>query len=75
VLTRRSRLARRVVVLRLILGVVDGGREQVGHASGGLSDDVGVHPERDRGISVPQPLGDDVYRDTTGQQERGVYVP
>jgi hypothetical protein len=36
---------------------------------------MGIHPERDRRVSMPEPVGHDVHRDTRDKEQGRVHVP
>jgi hypothetical protein len=36
---------------------------------------MGIHPERDRRVSMPAPVGHDVHRDTRDKEQGRVHVP
>ena len=75
-LTRCQRGRLRPVFLVLVLiDLVSRSGEHVGDPGSVTTDHMGIHPERDGRVSVPEPVGDDVHRDTGHQEQRCVDVP
>jgi hypothetical protein len=55
------------LLTRVLTAVLPGGRYRPGEDAGRLgelvADDVSVHAQRDRGVGMPEPGGDNMHRD------------
>jgi hypothetical protein len=72
---QRRRLRPLVLVALVIVDLIGRSSEHISDPGRMPTDQMGVHPERDRRVSVPKSVSHDVHRDTCDQQQSRVHIP